>query len=137
MPDLQTVLQALANPRRREILRVIGVKGCRPGELATQLSLSPQKASNHLHYLRHAGLVEERRLEPDSRTRLYTIRLASLDVLRDWLASIDATGLKEMMNPRQNGTASDDLRHDPRNKQHHGETTDGKGRCPSGDSRGK
>jgi len=72
-PDRQAalVLKALGEPRRVEILRVLRT-GPRPvGEIATEVDVSQQAASQHLAVLDNAGLVEARK---EGTRRLYAIR---------------------------------------------------------------
>jgi DNA-binding transcriptional ArsR family regulator len=65
------VLKALGEPRRVEILRFLR-SGPRPvGEIATEVDVSQQAASQHLAVLDKAGLVEARKEGP---RRLYAIK---------------------------------------------------------------
>lgn len=64
-------LKALGEPRRVEILRVLH-SGPRPvGEIATEVDVSQQAASQHLAVLGKAGLVEARK---EGTRRLYAIK---------------------------------------------------------------
>jgi DNA-binding transcriptional ArsR family regulator len=66
-------LKALGEPRRVEILRVLR-SGPRPvGEIATEVDVSQQAASQHLAVLDKAGLVEARK---EGTRRLYAIKPA-------------------------------------------------------------
>lgn len=63
--------KALGEPRRVEILRLLRA-GPRPvGEIAAEIDVSQQAASQHLAVLGDAGLVEARR---EGTRRLYSIR---------------------------------------------------------------
>ena len=65
------MLKALGEPRRVEILRVLR-SGSRPvGEIATEIDVSQQAASQHLAVLDKAGLVEARK---EGTRRLYAIK---------------------------------------------------------------
>ncbi len=65
------VLKALGEPRRVEILRVLR-SGPRPvGEIAAEVDVSQQAASQHLAVLDRAGLVEARK---QGTRRLYAIK---------------------------------------------------------------
>jgi DNA-binding transcriptional ArsR family regulator len=65
------VLKALGEPRRVEILRVLR-SGPRPvGEIASEVDVSQQAASQHLAILDRAGLVEARK---EGTRRLYAIK---------------------------------------------------------------
>ncbi len=77
------VLHALAEPRRRAILRLVGDRELAAGEIARRFEVTRPAISQHLRVLREAGLVEERR---DGTRRLYRARRARVEELRDYLA---------------------------------------------------
>ena len=58
---MQDVLRALAEPRRQEILRLIGDREMASGEIAGYFKVSRPAISQHLQVLKSAGLVSERR----------------------------------------------------------------------------
>ena len=71
-PNAGLAFKALGEPRRVEILRLLRV-GPRPvGEIADEIDVSQQAASQHLAVLGKAGLVEARR---EGTKHLYSIRL--------------------------------------------------------------
>jgi DNA-binding transcriptional ArsR family regulator len=84
-------LTLVAEPRRREILRLVWDRERSAGEIAAHFPVTFGAVSQHLGLLREAGLVRVRR---DGRRRLYS---ADHDVLGDlgpaleamWAASLD------------------------------------------------
>jgi len=59
---LNKVFTALANPTRRQLLRVLQRRGeCTAGELAEQVDVSKPTLSHHLAALHEAGLVDRER----------------------------------------------------------------------------
>jgi DNA-binding transcriptional ArsR family regulator len=64
-------LRALAEPRRREILRLVWQQELPAGEIASQFAVSRPAISQHLTVLKDAGLIVERR---DGTRRLYRAR---------------------------------------------------------------
>ena len=75
-------LAALADPTRRELLRLL-VDGERSaGELADPFPVSRPAISRHLRVLREAGLVRAR---TDGKRRLYGLDPRPLRELDDWL----------------------------------------------------
>jgi DNA-binding transcriptional ArsR family regulator len=78
------VLHALAEPRRRAILRLVGDRELAAGEIARSFEVTRPAISQHLRVLREAGLVEERR---DGTRRLYRARRERMEELRDYLGS--------------------------------------------------
>ena len=65
-------LKALGEPRRVEILRLLQSGPRAVGEIAAELDVTQQAASQHLAVLSAAGLVEEARREGTK--RLYAVR---------------------------------------------------------------
>ena len=65
-----TILKALANPVRLEILHAIAEGPTNVGRLATELELSQPNVSQHLAVLRSTGLVEVDRDGREARYRL-------------------------------------------------------------------
>jgi DNA-binding transcriptional ArsR family regulator len=77
------VLQALAAPRRREILRVLRRRERSAGEIHRALGeVTFGAVSQHLAVLEQAGLVSARR---EGRCRYYAARRQGLLPLREWL----------------------------------------------------
>ena len=62
------VLRALADPHRREIIRLIRDTELPAGQIAANFTLTQQAVSQHLTVLKRAGLLEERR---EGTRRLY------------------------------------------------------------------
>jgi len=84
-------LRALAEPRRRAILRLVANDELAAGEIAAAFEVTRTAVSQHLTVLKNAGLLVERR---DGTRRLYRARPEGLDGLRRfldqmWAASLD------------------------------------------------
>ena len=62
------VLRALADPHRRDIIRLIRETELPAGQIAANFTLTQQAVSQHLTVLKRAGLLEERR---EGTRRLY------------------------------------------------------------------
>jgi ArsR family transcriptional regulator, arsenate/arsenite/antimonite-responsive transcriptional repressor len=54
---INDVFQALSDPTRREILRLLRARDMSAGELADQFPLAKSTLSGHFTVLRHAGLI--------------------------------------------------------------------------------
>ena len=65
---MQGMLEAVANPRRREILRLVWQQELSAGEIAAHFDVSWPAISQSLGVLRRSGLVTERR---EATRRLY------------------------------------------------------------------
>jgi DNA-binding transcriptional ArsR family regulator len=73
-------LKAIAEPRRRAILRLVRDEELPSGEIARHFDVSGPAISQHLGVLKEAGLVTERR---DGTRRLYRARPEAVrDLLR-------------------------------------------------------
>ena len=79
---------AVAAPRRREILDLLA-GGERPvNELVETLGLAQPQVSKHLRVLREVGAVDVR---ADGRRRLYRLNGAALKPIHDWVSDYEQT----------------------------------------------
>jgi DNA-binding transcriptional ArsR family regulator len=79
---------AVAEPRRREILDLL-VGGERPvGDLVRELGLPQPQVSKHLRVLREVGAVEVR---SEGRRRLYRLNGRALKPIHDWVSEYERT----------------------------------------------
>jgi DNA-binding transcriptional ArsR family regulator len=79
---MQAALDALAEPRRREILALIRDRELAAGEIAANFAVTRSAISQHVGVLKKAGLVTERR---EGTKRLYRARPEGLADLRAFL----------------------------------------------------
>ncbi|MPZ50429.1 MAG: metalloregulator ArsR/SmtB family transcription factor [Dehalococcoidia bacterium] len=79
---MEEPLRAIAEPRRQQILRLLGDKEMASGEIAGHFNVSRPAISQHLQILKAAGLVSERRL---GTRRLYQVRSEALAELKAFL----------------------------------------------------
>jgi DNA-binding transcriptional ArsR family regulator len=84
------VLRAIAEPRRREILRLVAPGEMAAGEIAAAFDVTRTAISQHLTVLRNAGLITERR---EGTRRLYRARPEGLAGLREFLDVMWASSL--------------------------------------------
>jgi DNA-binding transcriptional ArsR family regulator len=85
------VFRALAEPRRRSILRLVAGDELAAGEIAQSFEVTRTAISQHLTVLKGAGLVEERR---SGTRRLYRARPEGLEGLRRFLEDMWASSLE-------------------------------------------
>jgi DNA-binding transcriptional ArsR family regulator len=79
---------AVAEPRRREILDLLA-GGERPvGDLVRELGLPQPQVSKHLRVLREVGAVEVR---SEGRRRLYRLNGRALKPIHDWVSEYERT----------------------------------------------
>lgn len=87
------VLRALAEPRRREILRLVRDEPRSVGEIAEHFEVTPQAVSQHLQVLKDADLVAVRK---DGQRRLYLVRPDGLETLEKFLEELWPTRLERL-----------------------------------------
>ena len=68
---MEAVLRAIAEPRRREILRLVRDDEMSAGDIAAHFAISRPGISQHVRVLVEAGLLSERR---EGTRRLYRFR---------------------------------------------------------------
>jgi DNA-binding transcriptional ArsR family regulator len=106
-PAADEALRAIAEPRRRAILRLVARDELAAGEIAAAFDVTRTAVSQHLSVLKNAGLLSERR---DGTRRLYRARAEGLAGLRQflddmWADSLDAA---RRIAEAEGGIADDD-----------------------------
>jgi DNA-binding transcriptional ArsR family regulator len=79
---VEAALKAIAEPRRRAILRLVAQDERSAGDIAAHFDVTRSAISQHLKVLREADLVSERR---EGTRRLYRARPEGLEDLRTFL----------------------------------------------------
>src|SRR5262245_10055330 len=82
MNRMEAALKAIAEPRRRAILRLVSDTELPVGSIAVHFDISRPAISQHLGVLKEAGLVTERR---NGTQRLYRARPEGLIDVRSFL----------------------------------------------------
>jgi DNA-binding transcriptional ArsR family regulator len=80
------VFNAVAEPRRREILGLLVVKELPVGEIVTLIKLDQPSVSKHLRVLRDVGLVHVRR---NGRHKLYRTNAQGIKPLHEWAETFE------------------------------------------------
>lgn len=91
MATYGSVLDALGDRTRRQIIQCLKESPAAVGELAAQLPVSRPAISQHLRALRDAGLVT---FETSGTRNIYRVDPAGLDPLRNWLDGFWGTVLE-------------------------------------------
>lgn len=74
---------ALAEPKRREIIELIALKGSlTASDISSNFTISAPAISQHLKILREARLVD---MEKRAQSRIYTINSDSLSQVEEWI----------------------------------------------------
>ncbi|WP_339227292.1 metalloregulator ArsR/SmtB family transcription factor [Oceanobacillus sp. FSL K6-2867] len=77
------VFQAISDPTRREILRLLSTKKLAISEIASQFPVSRTAIAKHLHVLSEARLVTGEKI---GREKIYQLRSEPLTEVKQWLA---------------------------------------------------
>lgn len=77
--------EALGDPNRREILRLLGEGDKAVSELADAMPISRPAVSRHLRLLRHAGLVTE---QAEGTRRIYHLHEQGLQAVQTYLERV-------------------------------------------------
>lgn len=77
---------AIAEPKRRQVLEVLGTQELSVNELVERLGWNQPMVSKHLGVLKEVGLVSERRA---GRQRLYRVNAERLKPIYDWVAPFE------------------------------------------------
>jgi DNA-binding transcriptional ArsR family regulator len=87
-PTTTDAFNAVAEPRRREILDILAAGERAVNELVAELGLAQPLVSKHLRVLREVGLVEVRE---EGRQRLYRLKGPALKPIYDWVSNYEQT----------------------------------------------
>lgn len=85
-PTTYDPFNAVAEPKRRQVLEVLGTQELSVTELVERLGWNQPMVSKHLGVLKEVGLVSERRA---GRQRLYRVNAERLKPIYDWVAPFE------------------------------------------------
>ena len=87
-PTTADAFNAVAEPRRRQILDVLTGGELAVNDVVDRLGLSQPQVSKHLRVLREVGAVDVRE---DGRQRFYRLNGEALKPIHDWIARYEET----------------------------------------------
>ena len=93
---------AIAEPRRREILTYLAVRERQVGEIVAAVGLDQPSVSKHLGVLREVGLVHVRR---NGRHRLYRTNAAAIRPMHEWTATFERYWQHTLVRVKQRAEA--------------------------------
>lgn len=103
-------LQVIAEPRRRQILRLVWDNEMTAGDIARQFDISFPAISQHLKALRDANLVQQRK---DGNRRYYRARPEALGAFREALEHMWLTDLGNLASAAEAAHRHDSERQGP------------------------
>src|SRR5206468_38873 len=96
------VFNAVAEPRRREILGLLVVKELPVGDIVTLVKLDQPSVSKHLRVLRDVGLVHVRR---NGRHKLYRTNAQGIRPLHEWAETFERYWTHELNRVKERAEA--------------------------------
>src|SRR5262245_61050035 len=87
-PTTTDAFNAVAEPRRRQILAALVGGELSVNDLVARLRMAQPQVSKHLRVLREVGLVDAR---VDGRQRMYRLDGRPLKPIHDWVKEFEAT----------------------------------------------
>lgn len=87
--------RALADPTRREILRLLGQQDLTAGEIADHFDMTKPSISHHLSILKNAGLIDDER---EGQFIRYSLNTTVLEQIIQWFYDVSGKG-KDPSNP--------------------------------------
>ncbi len=85
-PTTHDPFNAVAEPKRRQVLEALGMRELSVNDLVALLGWNQPSVSKHLGVLKQVGLVSERRV---GRQRLYRVNGERLKPIYDWVAPFE------------------------------------------------
>jgi len=85
-PTTYDPFNAVAEPKRRKVLEVMGTQELSVNEIVERLGWNQPMVSKHLGVLKEVGLVSERRV---GRQRMYRVNAERLKPIYDWVAPFE------------------------------------------------
>jgi DNA-binding transcriptional ArsR family regulator len=85
-PTTHDPFNAVAEPKRRQILEVLGTEELAVNEIVERLGWPQPMVSKHLGVLKEVGLVSERRA---GRQRIYRVNAERLKPIYEWVAPFE------------------------------------------------
>ncbi len=116
---------AVAEPRRREILNYLALEERPVGDIVATLRLEQPSVSKHLRVLRDVGLVRVRR---DGRRMLYRTNADAIRPLHEWAGMFEKFWRHQLqqVKERAEAKASQDAVN-PNSRRNHDRSSDSKG----------
>ena len=85
-PTTHDPFNAVAEPKRRQVLEALGVNELSVNEIVDLLGWNQPSVSKHLGVLKQVGVVKERRV---GRQRLYRVDASQLKPIFDWVSPFE------------------------------------------------
>ncbi|GAA3543898.1 metalloregulator ArsR/SmtB family transcription factor [Kribbella ginsengisoli] len=88
--EVDRFFEVLADPTRRQVVRLLGEGPRRAGELAVAAGASAPAMSRHLRILLAARVIDDERVPDDARLRVFRLRQEPMVAVQAWLDQVQA-----------------------------------------------
>jgi DNA-binding transcriptional ArsR family regulator len=88
--EVDRFFEVLADPTRRQVVRLLGEGPARAGQLAAATGTSAPSMSRHLRILLAAQLITDERVQEDARLRVFRLRQEPVVAVQAWLDQVQA-----------------------------------------------
>lgn len=88
--EVDRFFEVLADPTRRQVVRLLGEGPLRAGQLAAATGASSPAMSRHLRILLSAKVVTDERVPDDARLRVFRLRQEPVVAVQAWLDQVQA-----------------------------------------------
>ena len=95
---------AVAEPRRRQILNYLLLQERSVGEIVARLGMEQPSVSKHLRVLLDVGLVNVRR---DGRRKLYGVNAEAIRPLHEWTSTFEQLWKHQLLRIKERAEAND------------------------------
>jgi len=92
------VFNAVAEPRRRDILNYLALQERAVGDIVDSLEMEQPSVSKHLRVLRDVGLVAVRR---DGRQKLYRTNAEAIKPLHEWAGTFERYWQRQLVRVKE------------------------------------
>src|SRR5436305_1559762 len=96
------VFNAVAEPRRRDILNFLALQERPVGEIVAALEMEQPSISKHLRVLKDVGLVRARR---DGRHVLYRTNAEAIRPLHEWASTFERLWRRQLLGVKERAEA--------------------------------
>ena len=96
--SIEDAFNAVAEPRRREILTYLALQERPVGEIVDALEMEQPSVSKHLRVLKDVGLVHARR---DGRQMFYRTNAAAIRPLHEWAGTFERYWQRQLMRVKE------------------------------------
>jgi DNA-binding transcriptional ArsR family regulator len=104
MATTSDAFNAVAEPRRRDILNFLAMQERPVGEIVLALGMEQPSVSKHLAVLKDVGLVQARR---EGRNMLYRVNAEAIRPLHEWTSTFEKFWKHQLLQVKERAEAAE------------------------------